>query len=86
MLRRRHCSFRCGDFGESATDVDSGGAKAGGGVPGDGAGERVVDFEGGGAVSVGCELAAVVRGELVFTSKGEELLRRDVAEGDVAGG
>ncbi len=86
-----HVGFGGCDIVERAAKVDSAGAQAGGGVPGNGAREGVVDFECGGAVLVAAKLAAVGAGESMLlgfglAGEGEELPRRDVAEDEVGWG
>src|SRR5579871_5167848 len=90
MLPGCNCRFRSGDVFERAAEVDGSGAETGGGVPGDGSGERVVDLEGGGAGLVAAEQAAEDWGKALVgcgvSGEGEELAGRDVAEGDVGCG
>ena len=49
-----HGGFGGGDLRQAATEVDGSCSEAGGGAPGDGTGEGVVDLEGGGAVAEVC--------------------------------
>lgn len=81
VLTAEDGGFGIGDFFERAAEVEGEGIAALGRAPGDGLGEGVVDFEGGGAVAKALELARVVGGEAI-AGYAQELARCEIAEGE----
>src|ERR1700737_2447457 len=74
-----HVVFGRGDFLEAAAEVHGGGSFPLGGLPGNGAVQRVIDFEDPGAVTVARELSGKSCGETVARDA-QQLVRGDVAE------